>query len=491
VGSSQLICEHQRVAGSTSLPGGASAAAHAERLFALSQALLGAADAEGRLRWVNDAWERTMGWSAEELQASPYISFIHPDDRLRLLAYAERLQGMPPGESLAIEVRARTREGEYRWLRLSSAVAPPGPEPMVYISGTDITDLRDALSELAGERARYELLLDHLPDSFVVLFDTDMRVVLVGGPQLERRGYDVDRLIGTHVRDIRGTRWEEIRPRLEAALRGEEQDFEYVSDDSAIVYRAQMLALRDADGRVIGGMGLWRDITERRRETAELERSNAELERFASVVSHDLRQSLTAVTGFLTLLERRHAASLDEDGHRLLDYALQGGERMRALLEDLLAYARVGHSGREPEPVDAGKLTRTVAATVAADAEIEVGDLPAVRARPRELEQLMANLIGNAAKFVPPDRRPHVEVRAERDGACWRFEIADNGIGIDPSQADRVFRMFQRLHAGDEYPGTGIGLAIAQKVVENAGGRIWVQPNDGGGSIFAFTWPAE
>jgi signal transduction histidine kinase len=175
----------------------------------------------------------------------------------------------------------------------------------------------------------------------------------------------------------------------------------------------------------------------------------------------------------------------------MLEYALQGGERMRVLLEDLLAYARVGHSGREPEPVDAGELTRAVASTVAARAEVKVGRLPVVRARPRELEQLLANLLGNAAKFVPPDRRPHVEVRAHRDGPCWCFEVADNGVGIDPRQAERVFGMFQRLHSGDEYPGTGIGLAIAQKVVENAGGRIWVQPRDGGGSIFAFTWPAD
>jgi signal transduction histidine kinase len=164
---------------------------------------------------------------------------------------------------------------------------------------------------------------------------------------------------------------------------------------------------------------------------------------------------------------------------------------MRVLLEDLLAYARVGHSGREPEPVDAGQLCRAVATTVAAGAEIEVGELPVVRARPRELEQLLANLLGNAAKFVPPDRRPHVEVHAHREGPCWCFEVADNGVGIDPGQAERVFGMFQRLHGGDEYPGTGIGLAIAQKVVENAGGRIWVRPNDGGGSVFAFTWPAE
>jgi PAS domain S-box-containing protein len=472
------------VPGGRPLPTTASDAEHAERLFALSQDLLGAADAEGRLRWVNDAWERTLGWSAAELQSKPYISFAHPDDRARLHAYAERLQGMPPGESLGIEVRGRTRSGDYRWLRLNSAVAPPGPEPLVYISGTDITDLRE-------ERARYGLLVDHMPNSFVFLFDQDLRLTLLGGPQLERRGIRVDGLIGRRVHELRGIRWDEVRPRLDAALAGESQDFEYETDDQAVVYRVQFVPLLDANGHVTGGMGVCRDITERRRQTVELERSNAELERFASVVSHDLRQSLTSVTGFLALLERRHAPALDDDGRRLLGYAIESGARMHALLEDLLAYARVGHAGREPEPVDAAELARRVAATLADDADVEVDQLPIVRARPRELEQLLANLIGNAVKFVPPERRARVQVRAERDGTCFRFEVADNGIGIDPRHAERIFGMFARLHGSDEYPGTGIGLAIAQKVVENAGGRIWVQPREGSGSVFAFTWPAD
>lgn len=479
------------MSGGQPLPGGGDDAAHAERLFALSQDLLGAADAEGRLRWVNDAWERMFGWTAAELRARPYVSFAHPDDRARLLAYAERLQGMPPGESLGIEVRARTRAGDYRWVRLSSAVAEPGPEPLVYISGIDITDLREALAELAEERARYRLLVDHLPDAFVFLFDTDMRVTLVGGPQLVRRGYEPGALIGMRLDDVRPIRWEDVGERVRAALAGEPQFFEYQTDDGAVFYGVQLVPLRDAEGSVIGGMGVWRDVTELRHQTAELERSNTELERFASVVSHDLRQSLTAVSGFLALLERRHAHELDDDGRRLMGYALDAGARMGSLLDDLLAYARVGHSGREPEPVDAGELARRVAATVAGDAGVKVGELPVVRARRAELEQLLANLVGNAAKFVPAGRRPEVEVSAAREGSWWRFEVADNGVGVDARDAERVFRMFARLHGAEEYPGTGIGLAIAQKVVENAGGRIWVRPRDGGGSVFSFMWPAE
>jgi PAS domain S-box-containing protein len=354
----------------------ASDADHAERLFALSQDLLGAADAEGRLRWVNDAWERAMGWPLQELYERPYLDFIHPDDRAKVAAFAERLAHMPPGQSLQVETRARRRDGVYRWLRCSAAVAG-GPEPMVYLSGTDTTDLHEALEQLA-------------------------------------------------------------------------------------------------------------------RRSDELERSNAELERFAGVVSHDLRSSLTAVTGFLMLLERRHGHELDDDGRALLASAGEASARMRSLVEDLLAYARVGHESpptREPEPVDVGAVARRVAATVAPGASFEAVGLPVVRALPHQFDQLLANLIGNAAKFVAPGVRPEIRLTCEHEDAGWRFELADNGIGIEPRYTERVFGMFQRLHGGDAYPGTGIGLAIAAKIVEGAGGRISVRPGAGGGSVFAFTWP--
>ena len=163
---------------------------------------------------------------------------------------------------------------------------------------------------------------------------------------------------------------------------------------------------------------------------------------------------------------------------------------MHALVEDLLAYARVGHSGRASRSAStSAELVRRIAPTAAAGARAGGRRAPVVRARPREFEQLLANLIGNGVKFVAPGVEPVVRVSAVREGAGWRFEVADNGIGIPPPHAQRIFGMFARAPAGEDYPGTGIGLAIAQKVVEAAGGRIWVQPRDGGGSVFCFTWP--
>ncbi|HWK25707.1 MAG TPA: ATP-binding protein [Solirubrobacter sp.] len=354
------------------LPGGAEAA-HAERLFALSQDLLGAADARGYLRWVNAAWERTTGWSPAELYAVPYAEFMHPEDRAHVLAFAQRLEHTPRGESLQVEARARCKDGSYRFFRCSAAVAD-GPEPLVYLSAMDVTDL----------------------------------------------------------------------------------------------YEARTRSLQRA---------------------AELERSNAELERFASVVSHDLRQSLTAVSGFLALLESRYGDQLPAGAAELLTHAREGGGRMHLLLDDLLAYARVGHSGRAFERVDCAELVRRIAPTAAAGATLEAGELPVVLARPREFEQLLTNLLANAVKFVAPGVAPAVWISAVPDGDHWRFEVADNGIGVARPHAQRIFGMFARSPAAEQYPGTGIGLAIAQKVVEAAGGRIWVRDRDGGGSVFAFTWP--
>jgi len=151
----------------------------------------------------------------------------------------------------------------------------------------------------------------------------------------------------------------------------------------------------------------------------------------------------------------------------------------------------VGHSGRGPERVDAGELVHRIAPTAASGALLEIGELPVVLARPREFEQLLTNLIANAVKFVAEGVKPRVRVSAVADGGGWRFEVADNGIGVAAPHAQRIFGMFSRSPAGEQYPGTGIGLAIARKVVENHGGRIWAEPRPDGGTRMAFTLPAE
>ena len=224
-----------------------------------------------------------------------------------------------------------------------------------------------------------------------------------------------------------------------------------------------------------------------------LERSNAELAQFAYIASHDLQEPLRMVTGYLQLLERRFGDRLDTDAHEFIDFAVDGAKRMQELIEDLLAYSRVGQKAIEREEVDAAAVLRRVLSDLAASIEetnatVTHDELPRISVDVVQFGQLLQNLLSNAVKFRGDDR-PAVHVGTRRDDAEWIFEVRDNGIGIDPGLRDRIFAVFQRLHTRDEYPGTGIGLAIAQKIVERHGGRIWVDSEPGTGTTFSFSIP--
>jgi light-regulated signal transduction histidine kinase (bacteriophytochrome) len=225
--------------------------------------------------------------------------------------------------------------------------------------------------------------------------------------------------------------------------------------------------------------------------TARLERSNEELQRFATVASHDLREPLRVVSGFADLLGRRYGDQLGSDGSRFVDAISGGVARMDEMISDLLAYARAGRADQPLEPVDANEVIADVLAGLQravedAGAQIEVERLPSVNGNAPALRQLFQNLIANAIKFVE-NGTPRVRIWAAEVPEGWRFSIRDNGIGVDPEQADRIFGMFTRLHGTDRYPGTGVGLAVCQRIVDVHGGRIWVEPAPGGGSQFMFT----
>jgi light-regulated signal transduction histidine kinase (bacteriophytochrome) len=200
------------------------------------------------------------------------------------------------------------------------------------------------------------------------------------------------------------------------------------------------------------------------------------------------------VSGFVSLLQSRYADRLDEDAVEFMRYIVDGVARMQDLIRDLLTYSRVGRAPLEWKPVETDALVRRVLAGMQtsiaeADARIEVGDLPTVQGDPTQLSRLVQNLVANALKFTG-DAPPFVRISAERQEADWCFAVADKGIGVDPQHEERIFQVFQRLHAPNEYPGTGVGLAICRAIVERHGGRIWVESSPGEGSVFKFTLPA-
>jgi len=257
-------------------------------------------------------------------------------------------------------------------------------------------------------------------------------------------------------------------------------------------------SLGDVTNQMINSVST--EITERKRAEEklnktleELERSNSELEQFAYVASHDLQEPLRMVSSYMQLMERRYKGKLDTDADEFIDFAVDGATRMQRLINDLLMYSRVGTKGKTLEATDCNavlaEVLRDLASTIEESGTVVTHDeLPTMMADGTQLAQLFQNLVANAIKFSSGDQ-PKVHISFEQKEGSYVFAVTDNGIGIDPEYKDRIFVIFQRLHGKEEYPGTGIGLAVCKKIVERHGGQIRVDSESGKGSTFSWTIP--
>ena len=229
------------------------------------------------------------------------------------------------------------------------------------------------------------------------------------------------------------------------------------------------------------------------RQARELARSNADLEQFAYVASHDLQEPLRMIASYTQLLDRRYHDKLEAEAKEFMGFIVDGALRMQRIIEDLLAFSRVGTRGKDFKPTSLDTVFQRALANLStaiaeSGAKVTAGELPTVLGDPTQLEMLLQNLIANAIKFHGKEQ-PVVTVTAQRKDKEWLVAVADNGIGLDLKFADRIFIIFQRLHTAAEYPGTGIGLAICKKIVERHGGRIWVESKSGEGATFFFKLP--
>jgi signal transduction histidine kinase len=273
---------------------------------------------------------------------------------------------------------------------------------------------------------------------------------------------------------------------------GETRAVECIKQGAAdYVLKDQLLRLPEAVRRAVREKKL---REEHRRSLEELARSNRDLEQFAYVASHDLQEPLRMVAAYTQLLAERYQGKLDENADKYIHYAIDGATRMQRLVQDLLAFSRVGRSGAARRQVDCNTVLATALQNLQASIEengarIETRPLPVVPADPSQLLQVFQNLIANGIKFRGAEP-PHIRIGAEQSGREWHFSVADNGIGIASEHAELVFVIFKRLHTRNEYPGNGIGLSICKKIVEQLGGRIWVESIQGQGSTFHFTLPA-
>ena len=272
---------------------------------------------------------------------------------------------------------------------------------------------------------------------------------------------------------------------------GEQKAVECIKQGAAdYVLKDHLTRLPASVRRVIEEKRL-RDENQRTQE--ELARSNCDLEQFAYVASHDLQEPLRMIATYTQLLAEKYQGKLDENADKYIHYAVDGALRLQILIRDLLAFSRVGRQGRNPQPNDCDTILRIAMANLQAricesGARVMYEGLPTIVADSSELVQVFQNLIGNAVKFRGP-AQPMIRITVKKSGKEWVFSVQDNGIGIAPEHAGTIFVIFKRLHTCAEYPGSGIGLSICKKIVEQNGGRIWVESTPGHGSTFRFTWP--
>ncbi|HYE06027.1 MAG TPA: PAS domain-containing protein [Planctomycetota bacterium] len=481
-----------------------------ERWRVLAEAmphLVWTCDATGYCDYVSQQWIDFTGVPAETQYGSGWIQQVHPQDRPRLMQ--AWTTAVASASLFDIEFRIRRHDGAYRWFKTRAVPSRDADGGILrwYGSNTDIQELKQAqVSALESER-RLALAIE---GSGIATWDIDLMTgtavwspshfALLGYPPTVAPTREAWRS-RVHPDDLR--RVEDAM--LEAGRSNTRFQAEYRivrADDQRVRWLTSLGIVVAEHGVPARFIGVLADVTDRKEteltlaaQADELRRSNAELEQFAYVSSHDLKEPLRMVTQYMDLLQRRYAATLPEQARKFVDQAMHGATRMQQLIEDLLNYSRAGRALDRMEPIDVAETVHEVCGILAVEiersrAQIAIGPLPRLAFERSKLAQLFQNLISNAIKFRAKDRAPHVRVDAQRRDGFWEFGVADDGIGIDPANAQRIFDVFQRLHSRSDYAGSGIGLAICKRIVEQHGGRIWVESVPGKGSRFRFTLPA-
>ncbi len=372
----------------------------------------------------------------------------------------------------------------------------------------DITERKHAEQQLRDSEERFRLMIDAVKDYSIIFLDPSGNIRSWNAGAQRIKQFTAEEIIGKHYsiifadEDALAGKPQELLQLASKYGRHEEEGLRRRKDGSVFWADAVVTALRDESGMLRGFSKVTRDITERKKAeeerekaTEDLRRSNTELQQFAYVASHDLQEPLRMVASYTQLLAKRYRGRLDRDADEFIDFAVDGARRMQDLIQDLLAYSRVGSRGKVFQPTNTNRIferaTENLGAQISEQhATVTSGPLPEVMGDDTQLAQLFQNLISNAIKFHG-NEPPRVHLAARRQDSNWLFSVADNGIGIDPAYTDRIFVIFQRLHTREEYAGTGIGLAICRKIVERHGGRIWVESERGKGSTFFFTIPAR
>ncbi len=472
-------------------------------------------DLNGMITSWNRGAEQIFGYSPEEAIGKP-ITILFPENKAEVEHTIEQRVLKEGGPIQRYETVRRRKNGSL--VEVSVTISPIRDEDGTIIGASkfahDITDRKRAetgllelnrtleqrvaerTDELLRSEERFHRAMDLLVEG-VQIIGYDWRYLYVNDSLVGHSTYTREDLLGnTMMEKYPGIEHTQVFAVLRECMKDRtarhmENDFTFPDGSIGAFYlRRQPVA----EGHFI----LSTEISERRRAELEmaaqreqLARQNKELEQFAFIASHDLQEPLRMVTSYVQLLQRRYTGNLDADADEFIGFAVDGTIRMKRLIDDLLAYSRSGKP-LALENIDMNGIMAHVRANLASaineyGAVLLHGNLPTVKAAETEMLQLMQNLVGNAVKFRRDGVRPEVHVSGNKEASHWHFEVRDNGIGIEEQYRAQVFMPFKRLQDRAKYPGSGIGLAVAQKIVERFGGRIWFDSVPGEGTIFHFT----
>lgn len=399
-----------------------------------------------------------------------------------------------------VEIAAEDATGERTWFIVNAAPIfdAEGAVERVITVGEDITKLKTHQRQLERRKSELETelseILGRISDAFYAL-DEDCRFTHVNdraGALLQR---SPDELRGRHLSEVYDessdteSDADRIQQQFHDALTSQER-VSFESYDATADAWLEFNAYPSETGLSV----YFRDVTERKTYERQLEASNERLEQFAYAASHDLQEPLRMVSSYLRLIEQRYGDDLDADGVEFLEYATDGADRMRAMIDGLLTYSRVETQGNSLEPVDLEQVLADVREDMQfriaeTNAEVRTSSLPTVRGDSDQLRQVFQNLLSNAIEYSG-DEPPKIDISSERVGSEWHLAVTDHGIGIESDDTERVFEVFQRLHSRDTHDGTGIGLAVCKRIVERHGGEIGIDTEPGVGTTISLTLPA-
>jgi len=467
-----------------------------------------AADKSGHITYFNQGAERIFGYAARDVISRPLTLLMpqrfHDAHRQGLARFLTTGEARVVGRT--VELVGQRKDGTEFPLELSLASWKARGDTFFTGILRDITERKRAEELLRASEERFHLMVKHVEDYAIFMLDAEGRVATWNAGAERIKGYRADEIIGRHFAcfytpdDVRAGKPERLLQEAVSRGRCEDEGWRVRKDGSAFWANAVITALRDPHGTLLGFTKVTRDITERTRLEQEiqqhsvaLEAANKELDAFSYSVAHDLRAPLRAIDGFSRVLLEEHAPTLPPEAQHYLNAVRRNSQRMGLLIDDLLAFSRLSRQPLNKQLVRPADLVRQCVDELRAEqqgrrVQIAIGDLPACQADPALLKHVWMNLMSNALKYTRKQEVAVIEVGSrEQAGACVYF-VKDNGVGIDMQYADKLFGVFQRLHRPEDYEGTGVGLAIVQRVIHRHGGRVWAEAAVNKGATFYFTF---